>query len=35
VLAAMRHYAKGYEGHAWEPAPLLVKLAESGKAFNA
>ena len=35
VLGAMRHYAKGYEGHAWEPAPLLVKLAESGEAFNA
>ena len=35
VLGAMHHYAKGYEGHAWEPAPLLVKLAESGEAFNA
>ena len=34
VLAAMRRYAKGYEGHAWEPAPLLVKLAESGRSFN-
>ena len=34
VLAAMRRYAKGYEGKAWEPAPLLVKLAESGKSFN-
>jgi 3-hydroxyacyl-CoA dehydrogenase len=34
VLAAMRRYAKGYEGHAWEPAPLLVKLAESGKSFT-
>jgi len=34
VLAAMRRYAKGYEGHAWEPAPLLVKLAESGQSFN-
>jgi len=34
VLAAMRRYAKGYEGHAWEPAPLLVKLAEAGKSFN-
>lgn len=35
VLAAMRRYARGYEGHAWEPAPLLVKLAEAGKTFNA
>ncbi|MGH8061870.1 MAG: 3-hydroxyacyl-CoA dehydrogenase NAD-binding domain-containing protein, partial [Pseudoxanthomonas sp.] len=34
VLAAMRSYAKGYEGKAWEPAPLLVKLAEAGKSFN-
>jgi len=34
VLAAMRRYAKGHEGGAWEPAPLLVKLAESGKSFN-
>jgi 3-hydroxyacyl-CoA dehydrogenase len=34
VLAAMRRYAKGYEGKAWEPAPLLVKLAESGQSFN-
>ena len=34
VLAAMRRFAKGYEGGAWEPAPLLVELAESGKTFN-
>ncbi|HYM87367.1 MAG TPA: 3-hydroxyacyl-CoA dehydrogenase NAD-binding domain-containing protein, partial [Pseudoxanthomonas sp.] len=34
VLAAMRRYAKGYQGKAWEPAPLLVKLADSGKSFN-
>jgi 3-hydroxyacyl-CoA dehydrogenase len=34
VLAAMRRYAKGHEGKAWEPAPLLVELAESGKSFN-
>ena len=34
VLAAMRRYAKGYEGRAWEPAPLLVELAEAGKSFN-
>ena len=34
VLASMRRYAKGHEGAAWEPAPLLVKLAEAGRAFN-
>jgi 3-hydroxyacyl-CoA dehydrogenase len=34
VLAAMRRYAKGYQGRAWEPAPLLVELAEAGKSFN-
>ncbi|MEY2115131.1 MULTISPECIES: 3-hydroxyacyl-CoA dehydrogenase NAD-binding domain-containing protein [Rhodanobacter] len=34
VLAAMRRYAKGHEGAAWEPAPLLVALAEAGKSFN-
>lgn len=34
VLKTMRRYAAGYEGAAWEPAPLLVKLAEAGKRFN-
>ncbi len=34
VLAAMRRYARGHRGEAWEPAPLLVELAESGRAFN-
>ena len=34
VLAAIRRYAKGYAGAAWEPAPLLVRLAETGKSFN-
>jgi 3-hydroxyacyl-CoA dehydrogenase len=34
VLAAMRRYAKGYVGKAWEPAPLLVQLAEAGKSLN-
>lgn len=34
VLAAMRRYAKGYQGAAWKPAPLLVRLAESGQSFN-
>jgi len=34
VLAAMRRYAKGYVGKAWEPAPLLVQRAEAGKSLN-
>jgi 3-hydroxyacyl-CoA dehydrogenase len=34
VLRAIRGYAKGYQGSAWLPAPLLVKLAEAGKRFN-
>lgn len=34
VLAAMRRYAKGHQGEDWEPAPLLVQLAEAGKSFN-
>jgi 3-hydroxyacyl-CoA dehydrogenase len=35
VLAAMMRFAKGYQGQAWKPAPLLVRLAEAGKSFNA
>ena len=34
VLAAMRRYAKGHQGKAWEPAPLLAQLADAGKSFN-
>ncbi|MEO6102766.1 MAG: 3-hydroxyacyl-CoA dehydrogenase NAD-binding domain-containing protein, partial [Pseudoxanthomonas sp.] len=34
VLAAMRRYANGHEGKAWEPAPLLVELADAGRSFN-
>ena len=34
VLASMRGYARGYQGEAWEPAPLLVELAEAGLSFN-
>ena len=34
VLAAMRRYAQGHEGSAWQPAPLLVRLAEAGQSFN-
>jgi len=34
VLAAIEKYARGYEGDAWTPAPLLVRLAGEGKSFN-
>ncbi len=34
VLRAMRGFAAGYQGGAWQPAPLLVELAGSGRTFN-
>lgn len=34
VLAAIRGFARGYQGTSWEPAPLLVELAEAGKWFT-
>jgi 3-hydroxyacyl-CoA dehydrogenase len=34
VLAAIEGYARGYQGEAWTPAPLLVRLAGEGKTFN-
>jgi 3-hydroxyacyl-CoA dehydrogenase len=34
VLEAIGKYARGYQGEAWQPAPLLVKLAAEGKRFN-
>ncbi len=34
VLATMRRFELGYQGDNWQPAPLLVELAESGKSFN-
>jgi len=34
VLAAINKYAKGHQGQAWEPAPLLLKLAAEGKLLN-
>ncbi|MBJ6978375.1 MULTISPECIES: 3-hydroxyacyl-CoA dehydrogenase NAD-binding domain-containing protein [unclassified Luteimonas] len=34
VLAAMRRHARGHRGEAWEPAPLLVELADAGRSFN-
>jgi 3-hydroxyacyl-CoA dehydrogenase len=35
VLAAMEQYARGLNGAAWTPAPLLVKLAGQGRGFNS
>lgn len=35
VLASIKHYAKGHHGDAWQPAPLLVRLADEGKTFNS
>ena len=35
VLAAIEGYARGYQGEAWTPAPLLARLAGEGKGFNA
>jgi 3-hydroxyacyl-CoA dehydrogenase len=34
VVMAMEKYAKGRHGKAWEPAPLLARLAAEGKTFN-
>jgi 3-hydroxyacyl-CoA dehydrogenase len=34
VLTSMRRYARGYQGDAWQPAPLLVRLADAGTSFN-
>ncbi|MBI2320297.1 MAG: enoyl-CoA hydratase/isomerase family protein [Betaproteobacteria bacterium] len=34
VLAAIERFRKGYQGAAWEPAPLLAKLTAEGKTFN-
>jgi len=35
VLALIEQYALGRHGEAWTPAPLLKKLAEEKKTFNA
>jgi 3-hydroxyacyl-CoA dehydrogenase len=35
VLAAIEKYARGLNGAAWVPAPLLVQLAGEGKTFNS
>jgi 3-hydroxyacyl-CoA dehydrogenase len=34
VVAAINKYARGHQGNAWRPAPLLLKLADEGKLFN-
>lgn len=34
VLMSIEKFAKGPNGEAWKPAPLLVKLAAEGKTFN-
>ena len=33
ILRSMREFARGYQPDAWEPAPLLSKLASEGKTF--
>jgi len=35
VLAAIERFGQGYQGAQWQPAPLLAKLANEGKRFNA
>jgi 3-hydroxyacyl-CoA dehydrogenase len=35
ILRTMRRFAVGYQGDAWEPAPLLKQLAAEGKTFAA
>ncbi|MEX2197942.1 MAG: 3-hydroxyacyl-CoA dehydrogenase NAD-binding domain-containing protein [Burkholderiales bacterium] len=35
VVAAIARFQQGYQGAQWKPAPLLVKLAQAGKRFNA
>ena len=34
VAQAIRRYAKGYQGEAWQVAPLLQKLVDAGTGFN-
>nr|WP_315259337.1 3-hydroxyacyl-CoA dehydrogenase NAD-binding domain-containing protein [uncultured Duganella sp.] len=34
VLAAIHRYARGHQGQAWQPAPLLQQLVAEGKSFN-
>jgi 3-hydroxyacyl-CoA dehydrogenase len=34
VLKSIQGFQKGYQGAQWQPAPLLVKLANEGRRFN-
>jgi 3-hydroxyacyl-CoA dehydrogenase len=34
VLEAIQKFQTGYQGAQWQPAPLLVRLANAGKRFN-
>jgi 3-hydroxyacyl-CoA dehydrogenase len=34
VVEAIERFARGYQGQAWAPAPLLVRLAAEGRGFN-
>jgi 3-hydroxyacyl-CoA dehydrogenase len=34
VLASIERFAKGRHGEAWQPAPLLARLAAEGRGFN-
>ncbi len=34
VLETIRKFARGRHGEAWQPAPLLERLANEGKGFN-
>ena len=33
IVRTMRQFARGYQPDAWQPAPLLSKLASEGKSF--
>jgi len=33
VLERIEHYARGYRGERWKPAPLLARLAAEGRRF--
>ena len=35
VLSSIKRCQSGYQGSQWQPAPLLVKLAQEGKRFNS
>ena len=35
VLAAIQRFTAGRHGDAWQPAPLLARLAAEGKGFNS